>query len=60
MRHWGNIIKIAQFYKPVTKEYKGIRGVWIWGESGVGKSRRARADYPDYYDKSTDKWFCDY
>lgn len=41
VRHWSNLEKIQKSYlKPEDKDH--LRGVWIWGEAGVGKSRYAR------------------
>ncbi len=34
--------------------------VWIFAPSGYGKSTYARAKYPDFYDKSPNKWWTGY
>jgi len=44
----------------VAVEAEGCRGVWIWGEPGVGKSRYARDNYTDIYLKDQNKWWDGY
>lgn len=36
------------------------RGIWLYGEAGVGKSHRARQKYPDAFIKSQSKWWDGY
>lgn len=35
-------------------------GIWIYGESGVGKTHYARTKYGEYYTKSANKWWDGY
>ena len=44
--------------RPVEPE--GLRGIWIYGPSGVGKSRYVRLQEPSLYLKAQNKWFDGY
>lgn len=44
--------------KPYTHD--DVRGVWIWGPPGTGKSHKAREDHPDAYLKPQSKWWDGY
>lgn len=67
VKHYTNL-KAIQKDNMVTKDAEGLRGMWIWGKAGVGKSRRARLYAEDYnsdqsqthYPKLCNKWWDGY
>ncbi len=59
VKHYANLQRIRKDHM-VLQDAEGLRGVWIWGESGIGKSRKARADYPNAYPKLCNKWWDGY
>lgn len=60
----GTIRKILCEGLNTNKELQGhLKNIWYWGESGNGKSSRARREYPGLYVKSISydcKWWCGY
>lgn len=49
---------LAMENEPYTHD--DVRGVWYYGEPGVGKSYKARTENPDAYIKAQNKWFDGY
>lgn len=43
------------------KDVDNVRGIWIWGKSGTGKTTFARTEYStDIYPKGMNKWWDGY
>lgn len=60
VQHYSNLTKIKKD-NLVTKDLDQLcRGTWIYGPSGIGKSRKARQDFPDHYPKLCNKWWDGY
>jgi len=59
VKHYSNLAKIKKDHMvPVDKDH--LRGIWIWGKTGVGKSRKARELFPNSYPKLCNKWWDGY
>lgn len=46
--------------RPFQPDYHHLRGVWIHGQPGSGKTSGVRMKFPGCYDKPQSKWWDDY
>lgn len=60
LQRYSTIRAISKDFQNAIQDSPWTRGVWIWGESGVGKSRLARLLYTPFYAKMANKWFDGY
>lgn len=58
--HYANLKSIAKDHPLPVGEAAGLTGIWYYGVSGAGKSRRARTEYPVHYAKNCNKWWDGY
>lgn len=59
-RHYHTIKRIAMDNPIPVQELEELKNEWIWGKTGLGKSRTARLENPGYYIKSHNKWWLGY
>lgn len=60
MRCYSTIRRISVDYMPRVDNLESVCGIWIFGESGSGKTRAVHAAYPDLYQKPRSKWWDGY
>lgn len=58
----GHIQRLESKYAPVPSDLPPgtISGLWIYGDSKVGKSHWFREQYPDFHHKRANKWWDGY
>lgn len=57
LSHYSSIRRIHAECRPLPEALPSLENYWIWGDSGVGKSRGVRERYPGIYPKPLNKWW---
>lgn len=63
VQHYNSLRNIAKDNVLLPPDHHELRGYWIWGPSGSGKSRLARSSVPEgeaFYYKHPNKWWDSY
>jgi len=59
-RHYHTIQRIMMDNPQPVEDLPELKNEWIWGKTGLGKSRNARLENPGCYIKSHNKWWLGY
>jgi len=59
VKHYGNLKRIEKDHLTFT-DHSDVKGYWYWGPTGLGKSKTARENFPNFYPKLCNKWWDGY
>lgn len=60
VKHIFQLEHIAKKFQKAEERKEPKTCLWLWGESGSGKTRYATTTYPDHYKKLANKWWDGY
>lgn len=60
IRHLRTLEDIVKKYGPSPPHLENLTNEWYWGETGTGKTFKARTENPEAYIKNCNKWWCGY
>lgn len=63
IKDYDKVVKNMDLYKLRTQEpmrTDEVKGIWVYGEPGVGKSHWVKDNYPGHYLKAQNKWWDGY
>lgn len=60
IRCYSTLKRITTDYRRRPDPLSGVCGIWIYGQSGAGKTRSVTKQFPNYFDKSVTKWWDGY
>lgn len=59
-RYYGTYKRMRDDYAIIPESIDNLVNEWYYGDSGSGKSLKARTDNPGAYIKNINKWWCGY
>ncbi len=60
IQQYRTMKQLATDYMVKPQDLEGCCGIWIYGETGSGKTTAARTEYGEYFSKTTNKWWDGY
>jgi len=60
VQHYNTLKRIQMDHAQRPEVRPETSGIWIYGKSGVGKTKLVFEQYPDHYVKSRNKWWSSY
>jgi len=60
IRYFRSLSNIRDAHRPTPAINPRLANLWIWGTTGVGKTKFCFDNFPNHYIKSRNKWWCGY